>query len=119
MLRHYGCYLGNSLTCNSFHPATVKGCDVATAPANGFLSAGKRLLTCCNLRSAMHSPIPGETLLYEGVYVDAKVGPFVTDNEVVRDASMHLIRRDLLGTFAEHESAACLWQQMRSEQDER
>ena len=52
----------------------------------------------------MHG-VTREAFSDERVDIDAQVYPFVADQHVAWDSSMHLIGHDLLGSIAEHQSA--------------
>lgn len=89
----------------------MKGCDITTTSTRGtFLSVNHWQLTSsrhlrCAVRSSCIVLVSRETLLYERVNIDAKIGPAFSCNHSVWNSWACLIGCDSLDTIAESESS--------------
>ena len=89
----------------------MKGCDVTTTSTRGtFLSVNHWQLTSsrhlrCAVRSSCIVLVSRETLLYERVNIDAKIGPALSCDHSVWNSWACLIGCDSLDTIAESESS--------------
>ena len=82
----------------------MKGGHIATASARGFRSIDHQILLAARLYlgRVVRLRAPREALLDKRVDVDAQIDPPVSDDHLIWDASMHLIRNNTLCTVTEH-----------------